>query len=204
MAFELPKLGYDYEDLEPYIDMETMETHYSKHHAGYVKKLNAAVEKTELEGKEIEEILKNIDELPDEKRDAIINNGGGHANHSMFWQIMTPDVDKRECVGEVAEAIKKKFGSFDGFKEKLIDAAMKRFGSGWAWLVVDENNELHIVTTENQDSPYSDNLTPILGVDVWEHAYYLKYKNQRDKYLEAWFEVVNWEKINENFVNALK
>ncbi len=202
--FKLPELPYEYKDLEPHIDAETMETHHSKHHAGYVKKLNAAIaDFEELHDKEIEEILSNISIVPDEMEQAVINNGGGHANHKFFWEIMTPEGGD-DPIGELADEITKEFGSFYTFKELFKEAALTQFGSGWAWLVVDENGKLSIISTLNQDSPLSMSLKPIINLDVWEHAYYLKYKNLRADYVDAWWNVVNWEKANENYVKAIE
>ncbi len=199
MAFELPELPYAYDALEPHFDKETMEIHHSKHHNTYVTKLNDAVQGTDLESKSIEEIIKNLDSVPEDKKTAVRNNGGGHLNHSLFWELLTPDA--KEVSGEVKEAIESKFGSVDEFKEKFEAAGAARFGSGWAWLVVN-NGELEIVSTPNQDNPVSEGKTPILGVDVWEHAYYLKYQNKRPEYLKAFWNVVNWDKVNELYSNA--
>ncbi len=204
MAHELPSLPYPYDALEPYIDARTMEIHHTKHHQAYVTNLNAALEGLpELQALSIEDLLRNISRVPDDKRQAVINNGGGHANHTLFWQIMAPKAGG-EPVGELAEAITKAFGGFPAFKEKLSNAAKTRFGSGWAWLVVNGNKALEVYSTANQDSPYMQGHTPILGLDVWEHAYYLKYQNRRPDYIEAWWNVVNWAKVNENYVAALK
>jgi superoxide dismutase, Fe-Mn family len=195
MKHELPKLSFDYDALEPNIDARTMEIHHTKHHQAYIDKLNAALEKhPELKEKSVEELLREIDDIPEDIRDAVINHGGGHANHTFFWEILGPE--KKECSGKIKKAIEKEFGSFDAFKEKFSDAAMKRFGSGWAWLVVSDG-ELEIVSTPNQDSPLMDGKIPVLGLDVWEHAYYLKYQNKRNEYIEAFWNVVNWEKVNE-------
>ncbi|MCG1009001.1 superoxide dismutase [Salinicoccus sp. ID82-1] len=199
MAFELPELPYAYDALEPNIDKETMEIHHTKHHNTYVTKLNDAVKGTDLENKSIEEIISNLDSVPEDKKTAVRNNGGGHLNHSMFWQLLTPE--SKEVSGEIKDAIESKFGSFDKFKEEFEAAGAARFGSGWAWLVVN-NGELEIVSTPNQDNPVSDGKTPILGVDVWEHAYYLKYQNKRPEYLKAFWNVVNWDKVNELYSNA--
>jgi len=192
--FELPDLPFSYNALEPYIDAKTMEIHHDKHHAGYVKKLNAALEALEID-KDINKLLKNIDSIPEEKRQAIINNGGGHANHSLFWQILKKDV---EISGKIKEAIDRDFGSFEDFKKKFSDAAVSRFGSGWAWLVVNKG-KLEITSTANQDNPISEGKTPILCLDVWEHAYYLKYQNKRPDYSEAFFNVINWPEVEKNF-----
>ncbi|GAB3071602.1 superoxide dismutase [Salinicoccus sesuvii] len=199
MAFELPELPYAYDALEPNIDKETMEIHHTKHHNTYVTKLNDAVQGTDLENKSIEEIIKNLDSVPEDKKTAVRNNGGGHLNHSMFWELLSPE--SKEVSGDVKDAIESKFGSFDKFKEEFEAAGAARFGSGWAWLVVN-NGELEIVSTPNQDNPITDGKTPILGVDVWEHAYYLKYQNKRPEYLKAFWNVVNWDKVNELYNHA--
>ena len=200
MTFTLPNLPYEFDALEPHIDKETMEIHHDKHHAAYVKKLNDAITGTDLENKDIKEILKNIDSTPEEIVKAVINNGGGHANHTLFWEIMAPNAGG-EPTGELAEAINKKFGSFEEFKKQFSNAAATRFGSGWAWLVINEG-QLEITSTPNQDSPLMNNQTPILGLDVWEHAYYLKYQNKRPDYIEAFFNVINWNQVNKNFQAA--
>ncbi|MFB9859968.1 superoxide dismutase [Salinicoccus siamensis] len=199
MAFELPELPYAYDALEPHIDKETMEIHHTKHHNTYVTKLNDAVKGTDLESKSIEDIIKNLDSVPEDKKTAVRNNGGGHLNHSLFWELLTPET--KELSGELKEAIESKFGSVDKFKEEFEAAGAGRFGSGWAWLVVN-NGELEIVSTPNQDNPMTDGKTPILGVDVWEHAYYLKYQNKRPEYLKAFWNVVNWDKVSELYSNA--
>jgi len=199
MAHELPELGYDYDSLEPYIDEETMKIHHDKHHGGYVTKLNAAVEGSKFESKEVIELLKEINELPDNLKTAVRNNGGGHFNHTLFWSILKKDVVLK---GELLEAINDEFGSLDEFKEKFSAAAITVFGSGWAWLVVN-SGKLEIVQTKNQDNPISDGKIPILGLDVWEHAYYLKYQNKRPDYIEAFFNVINWDKVTENFKAAM-
>jgi superoxide dismutase, Fe-Mn family len=197
MAFEVPALPYDYGALEPTIDAETMHLHHDKHHQAYVTALNTAVEGTEWADKPIEEILKNLSSLPDDKRTAVRNQGGGHYNHSLFWEWMSPD-GGGEPDGALAEAINSAFGSFDDLKAKMKDAGVKRFGSGWSWLVHDGSG-LSVLSTANQDNPISDGQTPLLGVDVWEHAYYLKYNNRRPDYLDAWWNVVNWSKVAEGF-----
>lgn len=199
MAHELPELPYDYSALEPYIDEQTMNIHHKKHHQAYVNNLNAALEgREDLAGKSAEELIKNLGSVPEEIRGAVRNNGGGHVNHSFFWLILKKDV---QFSGDIVDAINKKFGSFEKFKEDFTKAAMTRFGSGWAWLVVN-SGELEIVSTANQDSPLSDGKTPVLGLDVWEHAYYLKYQNKRNDYVDAFFHCVNWDKVNEHFANA--
>lgn len=200
MAFQLPDLPYDFSALEPHIDARTMEIHHDKHHAGYTKKLNNAIEGTAAEGQSIEEILKNIDQ----HNTAIRNNGGGFHNHKLFWEWMSPDGGGKPT-GDIADAINSEFGSFDDFKDKFTEAAKGRFGSGWAWLTVD-NGKLKIGSTPNQDSPLMPHTdisgTPVLGIDVWEHAYYLKYQNRRPDYIEAFFNVINWDKVNEDYKNA--
>jgi len=204
MAQEPEKLEYSYDALEPYIDKETMEIHYSKHYAnGYVKKFNAAIENnSELKEKSAEELLKNLNSVPEEIRQAVINNGGGTFNHAFFWKILKKDV---EAKGEVVEEIKKKFGTIDEFKKLFSNAAATLFGSGWAWLVYNpEKKELEIFQSKNQDSPISFNLIPIIGLDIWEHAYYLKYQNKRPDYIEAFWHVINWEQAEKNFQEAKK
>lgn len=199
MTFKLPALPYSYDALEPHIDARTMEIHHSKHHNGYTNNLNAAVQGTELEGLSIEAILaKGVDNLPT----AVRNNGGGYANHALFWEVMSPN-GGGEPGGALADAINAAFGSFEAFKEKFSTAAKTRFGSGWAWLVVN-NGALEVFSTANQDSPLMDGQTPILGLDVWEHAYYLKYQNRRPDYVSAFWHVVNWDKVAENFAAATK
>ncbi|MEQ9307854.1 MAG: superoxide dismutase [Balneolaceae bacterium] len=200
MAYSLPDLPYAYDALEPHFDARTMEIHHTKHHQGYTTKVNAALEGTDFEGKDIEEVLSNIDALPAGKQQAVINNGGGFANHSLFWSVLSPNGGGTPS-GELATAIDSAFGSFDAFKEQFSNAAGTRFGSGWAWLVVD-NGDLKVISTANQDSPIMDGLTPILGLDVWEHAYYLNYQNRRPDYVSAFWNVVNWDQVSENFDNA--
>ena len=191
---ELPKLPYEYNALEPHIDEETMKLHHTKHHQTYIDKLNAAIKGTDLEGKEINEVLKNLESVPEDIRTAVRNHGGGHSNHSLFWQLLKKDV---EFGGKVKDAIEKDFGSLDKFKEEFGKVAMGRFGSGWAWLIVSDGGKLEVTSTANQDSPLMDGKKPILGLDVWEHAYYLKYQNKRQDYVEAFWNVVNWDKVNE-------
>ncbi|MFP3918809.1 superoxide dismutase [Lysinibacillus telephonicus] len=200
MAFELPKLTYAYDALEPNIDAKTMEIHHTKHHNTYVTNLNAAVEGTEFAGKDLLELISNIDALPADKQTAVRNNGGGHANHSLFWEILTPG-GATTPTGELASAIDAKFGSFDAFKDEFAKAAAGRFGSGWAWLVVD-GGELAITSTPNQDSPVMEGKTPILGLDVWEHAYYLNYQNRRPDYIAAFWNVVNWDVVESKYQAA--
>jgi Fe-Mn family superoxide dismutase len=194
MAHELPPLPYDYDALEPHIDARTMEIHHTKHHQAYVTNLNAALEGTDWADKSIEEVLSNLDALPEDKRTAVRNNGGGHWNHTFFWQIMKPG-GGGEPTGALAEAIDSTFGGVGALKEQVNDAGVKRFGSGWTWLVRGAGQSLTVVSTPNQDSPVMEGQTPILGIDVWEHAYYLKYQNRRPDYLEAWWNVVDWEAV---------
>ena len=197
MAYEVPPLPYDYAALEPHIDEATMKVHHDKHHQAYVDKVNAALEGTDLADKPIEEVLQNLDSLPSDKQGPVRNNGGGHYNHSLFWESMSPDGGGAP-EGGLAEAIDSAFGSFDDFKTKVKETGVGQFGSGWAWLVHDGSG-LAVVGTPNQDSPLSQGQTPLLGVDVWEHAYYLKYQNKRPDYIEAWWNVVNWAKVAERY-----
>jgi Fe-Mn family superoxide dismutase len=200
MAYEVPDLPYDYNALEPHIDEETMRVHHDKHHQAYVDKANAALEGTEWAEKPVAEVLQNLSSLPDDKQGPVRNNGGGHANHTFFWEIMSPD-GGGDPEGDLASAIDDAFGSLDAFKEEFKNAGIGQFGSGWAWLIHDGSG-LAVVSTPNQDTPVSDGKTPIIGVDVWEHAYYLKYQNKRPDYLDAWWNVVNWAKAAENFKGA--
>lgn len=201
MAYELPQLPYAYDALEPHIDKETMNIHHTKHHNTYVTNLNNAVSgKADLENKSVEELISNMDAVPEEIRTAVRNNGGGHANHTFFWQILSPNGGGNPS-GALAQAIDSKFGSFDAFKEEFAKAAAGRFGSGWAWLVVD-SGELAITSTPNQDSPLMEGKTPVLGLDVWEHAYYLNYQNRRPDYVQAFWNVVNWEEVSKRFEQA--
>lgn len=201
MTYTLPDLPYAYDALEPYIDEETMHLHHDKHHNTYVTNLNAAIEKCpELGEKTIEELLSDMDAIPTDIKTAVRNNGGGHANHSFFWEIMAPNAGG-EPTGEIKEAINEAFGDFSSFKEEFKKAAAGRFGSGWAWLVM-ENGKLAITSTANQDSPLMEGKTPILGLDVWEHAYYLKYKNVRPDYIAAFWNVINWDEVNKRFEAA--
>jgi Fe-Mn family superoxide dismutase len=196
----LPKLAYAYDALEPFIDTKTMEIHYTKHHQAYVDKLNKALEShPELQNKTAEDLIKDLNSVPEDIRTAVRNNGGGHVNHSFFWPILKKGMQPKV---EVFQAINKKFGSFDKFKELFKDAATTVFGSGWAWLVLNSKKELEIVKTTNQDNPISQGLIPVLGIDVWEHAYYLKYQNRRPDYVDAFWNVVNWEKVNENYLKS--
>jgi Fe-Mn family superoxide dismutase len=199
MAYEVPALPYPYESLAPTIDEETMHLHHDKHHQAYVDKANAALDGTEWADKSIEEVIANLGSLPDDIKGPVRNNGGGHYNHSLFWESMTPG--GAALSGELADAIAAKFGSVDEFKEKFEAAGVGQFGSGWAWLVLD-GGELAIVSTANQDSPLTDGKTPLLGNDVWEHAYYLTYKNARPAYLKAWWDVVNWDVVAERYAAA--
>lgn len=201
MAFELPALPYAEDALEPHIDARTMGIHHDKHHAGYTSKLNDAIAGTEWESKSIEEILANLDSLPADKQTAVRNNGGGYANHSLFWQILGPNAGGAPS-GALADAINSAFGSFDSFKEQFANAAATRFGSGWAWLVVESDGSLSVTSTPNQDTPLMEGKTPILGIDVWEHAYYLNYQNRRPDYISAFWNVVNWNKVGELYSAA--
>jgi Fe-Mn family superoxide dismutase len=197
MAFSVPDLPYDYAALEPHIDEQTMRIHHDKHHKAYVDNANAALAGTALENASVEDIVADLSKVPEDKRGAVRNNAGGHLNHSLFWESMGPNAGGAPS-GELAAAIDSAFGSFDDFKAGLKDAGIKRFGSGWAWLVWD-GSKLAIVSTANQDNPLSDGQTPLLGVDVWEHAYYLKYQNLRPAYLDAWWNTVNWDKVAERY-----
>jgi superoxide dismutase, Fe-Mn family len=201
MAFTLPNLSYPTDALEPYIDARTMEIHHDKHHGAYTTNLNNAIAGTEWDSKDIVEILTNIDSLPANIKSAVQNNGGGFANHSLFWEIMGPKAGG-EPTGDLAAAITKAFGSFSDFQAKFAAAAGTRFGSGWAWLVVKKDGSLDLYSTANQDSPYMTGDTPILGLDVWEHAYYLNYQNRRPDYVTAWWNVVNWNKVAEKYAAA--
>ena len=202
MAHTLPELPYAYDALEPFFDEATMKLHHDKHHATYVANLNAAIDKhPELADKSAFELVKDLASVPDDIRTAVQNNGGGHVTHSFFWEILAPNAGGAPT-GAIGEAIVAKFGDFDAFKETFKTAATGRFGSGWAWLVVDANGELKVISTANQDNPITDGETPVLGLDVWEHAYYLKYHNVRPDYIAAFFELVNWDKVNELYAAA--
>ncbi|UXZ55288.1 superoxide dismutase [Halomonas sp. 7T] len=201
MAHTLPELPYAYDALEPHIDAMTMEIHHSRHHNTYVTNLNAALEGTGLEDVPVEELVANLDRVPEEKRQAVINNGGGHANHSMFWQMMSPN-GGGQPQGDVAKAIDAELGGLDAFKEAFKKAALGRFGSGWAWLSVTPEKKLVVENTLNQDSPLMHGNTPVLGLDVWEHAYYLKFQNKRPDYVEAFFNVINWEDVERRYQAA--
>jgi superoxide dismutase, Fe-Mn family len=198
MAHSVPPLPYDYNALEPHIDEQTMRIHHDKHHAAYVNNLNAALEKhPELQNKSVEDLIKGINTVPEDIRTAVRNNGGGHLNHTMFWEIMGPGKGG-EPTGRIGDAIKSSFGDFEKFKTQMNDAGVKRFGSGWAWLI-DAGGKLVIESTANQDSPLMEGKKPLLGIDVWEHAYYLKYQNRRPDYLAAWWSVVNWDAVSKRF-----
>ncbi|MFB6246404.1 MAG: superoxide dismutase [Candidatus Pacearchaeota archaeon] len=202
MAHEVPQLGYEYDALEPHIDAKTMEIHHSKHHAAYVKKLNAALENhEELQDKSVEELIRNLNDVFEEVRTAVRNHGGGHYNHSIFWPMLKKDVEPQ---GEILQAIKDTFGSLEDFQEKFKNTALGIFGSGWAWLVVNpqNGNALEIVKTPNQDNPLTEGKIPILGIDMWEHAYYLKHQNEKAKYVDDFFQVINWEQINQNYLKS--
>lgn len=195
MAFEVPSLPYDYSALEPHIDEQTMRLHHDKHHAAYVNNLNAALQSNaEFASLSVEDLMRRLNDVPEGSRTAVRNNGGGHVNHTMFWQIMGPN-GGGEPSGELASAISQAFGSFDAFKTQFNDAGVKRFGSGWTWLVLDQSGKLAVTSTPNQDSPLLDGSYPVMGNDVWEHAYYLKYQNRRPDYLNAWWNVVNWDEV---------
>jgi superoxide dismutase, Fe-Mn family len=202
MAFELPPLPYDYAALEPHIDAQTMQIHHDKHHAAYVTNLNAALQgQPQFESMTVENILRQINSVPENIRTAVRNNAGGHANHTMFWEIMTPGGSVTPT-GDLATAIDQTFGSFDQFKAALNDAGVKRFGSGWAWLISGAGGQLQVISTANQDSPFMDGNYPVMGNDVWEHAYYLKYQNRRADYLNAWWNVVNWDIVGARYLRA--
>ncbi len=207
MAYTLPELPYAYDALEPHIDARTMEIHHSKHHNAYIQKVNAALEGTDFENTSIEELVGNIDGVPENIRGAVRNNGGGHANHSLFWTIMSPDGGGTPT-GPLAEAIESDLGGFDAFRESFSQAAATRFGSGWAWLCVDAGGKLCVCSTPNQDNPRMTSLvtcsgTPILGLDVWEHAYYLKYQNRRPDYIAAFFDVVDWSAVAQRYQTVI-
>ena len=202
--FELPPLPYKYDALEPYIDAKTMEIHHDKHHSAYIQKLNMALEKyPDLGEKTIDELLGDLNKIPEDIRVAVRNHGGGHFNHTLFWELLTPDKKNREFKGKISKKIEKTFGGLDEFKKKFNEVAMARFGSGWAWLVVDKNGEIAILSTANQDTPLSVGLIPVLGVDVWEHSYYIKYQNRRNEYLENIWNVINWKKVDEIYEDAI-
>jgi Fe-Mn family superoxide dismutase len=199
MAYELPKLPYPYDALEPHIDARTMEIHYTKHHQAYITNVNNALkDHPDLEKKTVEDLIGNLNDVPENIRTVVRNNGGGHANHSFFWQIMGPGKGGAPK-GKLADDINATFGSFDAFKEKLAAAGVSRFGSGWAWLIKNKAGKLEIISTPNQDSPLMEGKTPLLGVDVWEHSYYLKYQNRRPDYIKAWWNVVNWDEVAKRY-----
>jgi Fe-Mn family superoxide dismutase len=203
MAYTLPDLPYEYSALEPTIDSQTMELHHQKHHGTYVTKLNAALEgKDDLLSMPITDLLRNLDMVPAAQQLAVRNNGGGHANHTLFWTVMSPS-GGGEPTGELAQAIEKSFSDFASFQNEFTEAALNRFGSGWAWLVLGKQKKLLVTSTPNQDSPVMEGLTPILGLDVWEHAYYLKYQNRRPEYIENWWKVVDWEEVARRYQQAL-
>lgn len=200
MAHSVPDLLYSYDALEPFIDQQTMEIHHQKHHGAYVSKLNAALEgHSELEGKDIEKILEDLNSVPENIRTAVRNNGGGHYNHTLFWNIMGPNKGGAPS-GDLASQISSTFGSFEKFKSDFSNAAVNRFGSGWAWLVLNSNHNLEVTSTPNQDSPVSEGKKVIMGLDVWEHAYYLKYQNRRPEYIENWWNVVDWDAVGEIYL----
>ncbi len=201
MAIILPELPYAYDALEPQFDKETMTLHHDKHHATYVANANAALEKHPELGDDVEALLTDVESIPSDIRQALINNGGGHLNHALFWELLSPE--KTEVSEEVAKAIDEAFGSFESFKEEFTAAATGRFGSGWAWLVVNEEGKLEITSTANQETPISQGKQPILGLDVWEHAYYLNYRNVRPNYIKAFFEIINWNKVDELYKRAI-
>lgn len=202
MAYKLPSLPYAYDALEPFIDAQTMEIHYTKHHQAYVNNVNKALEgRGNLESLSVEDLLRKVQDVPQDIRQAVINNAGGHANHTLFWQVMGKGKGG-EPKGDLANAIKSAFGDFAAFKDKLSNAALTRFGSGWGWLVLDSSGALQVLSTANQDSPLMAGQTPLLGIDVWEHAYYLKYQNRRPDYIAAWWNVVNWDKVADLYAEA--
>ena len=202
MPYQLPKLPYSYDALEPHIDARTMEIHHTKHHQTYINNVNVALEKyPALAEKSVEDLIRDLNAVPEDIRTVVRNNGGGHANHSLFWTIMAPKAGG-EPSGELAEAIKSAFGGFDSFKDQFSKAAAGRFGSGWAWLSVGGGGKLAVTSTPNQDSLLSEGLTPILGLDVWEHAYYLNYQNRRPDYIAAWWNVVNWKQVASNYASS--
>ncbi|MXO78276.1 superoxide dismutase [Paenibacillus sp. OT2-17] len=204
MAFQLPELPYAKDALEPHIDALTVEIHHDRHHNTYVTNLNAALESApELQSKSLEDLISNLDSVPESIRTAVRNNGGGHHNHSLFWEVIGPN-GGGQPTGAIAEAISNELGGYDKFKEDFTRAATTRFGSGWAWLVVGKDGKLAITSTPNQDSPLSEGLTPVLGLDVWEHAYYLKYQNKRPDYIAAFYNVINWDEVNKRYVAAKK
>lgn len=201
MAYKLPDLPYAYDALEPHIDARTMEIHHTKHHQGYTNKVNAALEGHEFADLPIEKVLSRINEVPEDIRQNVVNNGGGFANHKLFWTILSPNGGGKPG-GALASAIDEEFGSFDNFKEKFSTTSAGQFGSGWGWLVVDNSNGLKVISTANQDSPLMNGLIPIMGLDVWEHAYYLHYQNRRPDYIQSFWNIVNWEQVEKNYEDA--
>lgn len=201
MAFTLPPLPYDFKALEPYIDAKTMEIHHDKHHQAYITNVNKAIEGTPYDTTHVEQLIADLSKLPENIRTVVRNNGGGHANHSLFWTIMAPKAGG-EPTGNIGDAIKSTFGGYDKFKEEFTKAATTRFGSGWAWLSVDKSGKLAVESTANQDSPIMEGKVPVLGIDVWEHAYYLNYQNKRPDYIAAFYNVINWAEVNKRFANA--
>ena len=202
MSYTLPELPYAYDALEPHIDAKTMEIHHAKHHQTYINNINAGIEGTEWEDLSVEELVSKANQVPEDLKNNVINNGGGHANHSLFWTVMSPEGGGNP-EGEIAQAIDKELGGFEAFKEAFTKAALTRFGSGWAWLSVAPDQTIIIESSANQDSPLMHGNTPILGLDVWEHAYYLKYQNRRPEYIAAFFNVVNWKEVNRRYLEAL-
>lgn len=202
MSYTLPELPYAYDALEPHIDAKTMEIHHTKHHQTYINNINAGIEGTEWEDLSVEELVSKANQVPEDLKNNVINNGGGHANHSLFWTVMSPDGGGNPQ-GEIVQAIDKELGGFEAFKEAFTKAALTRFGSGWAWLSVAPDQTIIIESSANQDSPLMHGNTPILGLDVWEHAYYLKYQNRRPEYIAAFFNVVNWKEVNRRYLEAL-
>lgn len=202
MVHILPKLPYTYDALEPFIDAKTMEIHHTKHHQTYIDKLNLAIKGTEFEEMSVIELLQNLENIPQEIKSVVINHGGGHANHSLFWEVMGSNCGGVPS-GKFAKAINKRFLNFEQFKQEFSDAAKNLFGSGWVWLTLDENKELFIYKSKNQDSPIIEGHTPLLGIDIWEHAYYLKYQNKRADYIEAWWNIVNWKKVEGIYISLV-
>lgn len=202
MSYTLPELPYAYDALEPHIDAKTMEIHHTKHHQTYINNINAGIEGTEWEDLSVEELVSKANQVPEDLKNNVINNGGGHANHSLFWTVMSPEGGGNP-EGEIAQAIDKELGGFEAFKEAFTKAALTRFGSGWAWLSVAPDQTIIVENSANQDSPLMHGNTPILGLDVWEHAYYLKYQNRRPEYIAAFFNVVNWKEVNRRYLEAL-
>ena len=203
MSYTLPALPYAYEALEPYVDTQTMQIHHTKHHQTYINNINAAIEGTKWEKLSVENLVRKVNEVPADIKNNVINNGGGHANHSLFWTIMTPHSSLKP-VGQIELAIEQELGGFESFKEAFTKAAISRFGSGWAWLSVTPEKKIVVESSANQDSPLMHGNTPILGLDVWEHAYYLQYQNRRPEYINAFYQVINWEEVNRRYLEAIK